>query len=169
MPLYMYRSVFRDQRFELTTRMIIRYGDSLVTTRGSCTAVFLTQFQAPMKAMFQVTDTRGYLIIGRGTVRKLGYIHFLKNIPPRLIQQPKMHTHLKAIRTRQEVANEKDQGLRCLRLHLVDGVVLINGKRHRLPILKEYVLQGQNDVFSGVGTLPGEENHIMLEKNYVPV
>ena len=28
--------------------------------------------------MFQVTDTRGYLILGRGILRKIGYLHFTK-------------------------------------------------------------------------------------------
>ena len=87
------------------------YGDTLVTTAGLFTAVLLTGYQVLLKPMFQVKDTKWYLINGRETVGKLGYIHFPKITPAKLIQQPKIHAHLKALRTktsRQKVANEKD-------------------------------------------------------------
>ena len=71
--------------------------------------------------------------------------------------------------SRQVVASEKDQGLRYLRVQLLDGVVLINGKKHRLPIMKEYVLKEYSDACSGVGALPGKEYQITLKKNYVSV
>ena len=139
--------------------MITGYGDSLVTTTGSCTAVLLTGCQVPRKAMFQVMDTRGYLIIGRETVRKLGYIHIPKITPSRLIQQPKMYAHMKAIKMKalkHRVISKEDQGLKCPRIQLLNGVMLIDGKRHSLPITKEYVLDQYGDVLSGVGTLPGK-------------
>ena len=113
-----------------------------------------------------------YQILGRETVRKIDYITFPKITPPRLTQQPKTHTHLNAKRTKtswQEAASEMDQGLRCLRVQLLNGAVLITGKKHRLPIMKEYILKEYSDVFSRVGTLPGEEYHIMLKMNYVPM
>ena len=69
---------------------ITMYGDTLVTATGLCTAVLLTRCQVLRKAIFQVIDTRGYLITGRETVRKPVYIHFVKITPPRLAQQPKM-------------------------------------------------------------------------------
>ena len=50
---------FRDGRPELPKVIITRYGDSLVANTGSCTAILLSGCQAPRKAMFQVTDTRG--------------------------------------------------------------------------------------------------------------
>ena len=31
----------------------------------------------------------------------------------------------------------------------------LNGKVHRLPITKEYILKEYSDVFKGIGTLPG--------------
>ena len=114
--LYIYRSIFGDQTPELPIRMITTYGDSMVTTAGLCKAVLLTWCQVPRKAMFQVMDTSGYLIIGRETARKLGYIHIPNITQPKLIQWPKVHVHLKAISMktpRQETPNHKDQGLRC--------------------------------------------------------
>ena len=152
MSLCIYTSIFRDQRPELPMMIITGYGDSLVANTGSCTAVLLTGCHVLRKAIFQVVDTRGYLILGRETVRKIGYMHFLMFTHLRLTQQPKVHTHLKAVRMktlRHEVATD--------------------GKKHRLPIMKEYVLKGYSDVFSGVGTLSGKEYHIILKKNYVLV
>ena len=152
--------------------IITGYGNSPVATTRLCKAVLLTGYQAPRKTVFQVMDTRGYLIFGREMVSKIGYIHFPKITPTKLTQLSKTHAHLKAIKRKtsmQEATSANDQGLRYLRVQLSDGVVLINGKKHRLPIMKEYVLKEYNDVFSGVETLPGKEYHIMLKKNYLPV
>ena len=172
MPLYIYRSIFRDMRPEPPMMTISGYGESLVANTGLCTAVFITGYQAPRKAVFQVTDTIGYLILGKETVRKIGYIPFLKITQAKLTQQSKTPAHLKAIKakmSRQEAASEKHQTLRCLRVQLLYGAVLINGKRHTLPIMKEYALKEYNDVFSGVGTLSRNEYHITLKENYVLV
>ena len=51
---------------------------------------------------------------------------------------------------------------------LLNGVVLIHGKKHRLPIMKEYILKEYSDVFSRVGTFPGKEYHITPKKTYIP-
>ena len=119
--------------------ILTRYGYSQVANTGSCTAVLLTACQVLRKALFQVMDTRGYLILGREMVRKRWYIHFPKITPLRLTQEQKMQANLKAIRIntlRQEAASEKNQGLRHLRVQLLNGVVLVNGKKHRLPITR---------------------------------
>ena len=86
-------------------------------------------------------------------------------------QQPKKLTHLKTIKMkplRNKVANKKGQDLKCPRIQLPNGAVLINRKRHRLPLTKEYILEEYHNVFSTVGTLPGKEYHITL-KDYIPV
>ena len=54
------------------------------------------------------------------------------------------------------------QDLRHPYVQLLDVTVLINGKKHKLPITKEYVLK-YNDIFSGIGTLLGDEYHIKLK------
>ena len=61
------------------------------------------------------------------------------------------------------------QDLRHPHIQLLDGTLLIHGKKHNLPITKEYILKGYNDVFSGIGTLPGYGYHIRLMKDYEPV
>ena len=108
-PLYIYRSIFRNQRPEPPMIIITGYGDSLVANMGCCIAVLLTGCQVLRKAMFQVMDIRGFLILGAKMTRNIGYIHFQKITPLRLTQHPKMHAHLKAVRmktSRQEVASE---------------------------------------------------------------
>ena len=45
----------------------------------------------------------------------------------------------------------------------------LNGKVHRLPITKEYMLKEYSDVFKGIGTLPGGPYHIRLKEQYKPV
>ena len=61
------------------------------------------------------------------------------------------------------------QDLRHPNIQLLDGAVLINGKKHSLPITKEYILKECNDVFSGIGTLTGDEYCSKLKKDYEPV
>ena len=41
-----------------------------------------------------------------------------------------------------------------------------NGKVHKLPITKDYILKKYSDVFKGVGTLPGGPYHIRLKEQY---
>ena len=45
----------------------------------------------------------------------------------------------------------------------------LNGKVHRLPITKDYILKEYSDVFKGVGTLPGGPYHIRPKEQYKPV
>ena len=45
----------------------------------------------------------------------------------------------------------------------------LNGKVHKLPITKGYMLKEYSNIFKGVGTLPGGPYHIRLKENYRPV
>ena len=45
----------------------------------------------------------------------------------------------------------------------------LNGKTHKLPITKDYMLKEYSDVFKGIGTLPGGPYHIRLKEQYRPV
>ena len=47
--------------------------------------------------------------------------------------------------------------------------IKLNGKVHKLPITKDYILKEYSDVFKGVGTLPGGPYHIRLKEKYRPV
>ena len=50
-----------------------------------------------------------------------------------------------------------------------ENSIELNGKVHKLPITREYMLKEYNDVFKGVGTLPAGPYHIRLKENYRPV
>ena len=50
-----------------------------------------------------------------------------------------------------------------------ENSIELNGKVHKLPITKEYMLKEYSDVFKGIGTLPGGPYHIRLKENYRPV
>ena len=45
-------------------------------------------------------------------------------------------------------------------------VIELNGKVHKLPITKDYMLREYSDVFKGIGTLPGGPYHIRLKEQY---
>ena len=47
--------------------------------------------------------------------------------------------------------------------------IQLNGRTRKLPITKEYILKEYNDIFKGVGTLPGGPYHIRLKEQYRPV
>ena len=47
--------------------------------------------------------------------------------------------------------------------------IQLNGKTHKLPITKEYILKEYHDVFKGVSTLPDGQYHIRLKEQYRPV
>ena len=42
----------------------------------------------------------------------------------------------------------------------------LNGKVHKLPITKDYMLREYSDIFKGIGTLPGGPYHIRLKEQY---
>ena len=45
----------------------------------------------------------------------------------------------------------------------------LNGKTHKHPITKDYMLKEYSDIFKGVGILPGGPYHIRLKEQYKPV
>ena len=52
---------------------------------------------------------------------------------------------------------------------VLDDAVILKGKRHSLPITKEYVLSEFWDLFEGIGKLPGGKYHIQLKPDAQPV
>ena len=122
--------------------------------------------------MFQITDTKGYLIFGIERAQQIGYKHFPRITSPKVTLPLKTHAHLKAITAK--VPKQKEMGSTCQDLRhpnvqLPDGAALINWKKCSLPIIKEYILKEYNDVFNAIGTLPGDEYYIKLKKDHEPV
>ena len=109
----------------------------------------------------QVTDTRGYLISGRKTARQVGHIAFPEVTLPSLTSTPQIHTSVDALRPDYSKVNKPT----C---ELLDDAVILNGKRHCLPLTKEYVLSGFRDIFEGKGKLPGGKYHIQFKPDAQP-
>lgn len=83
MPLYLHKSLFGDKSLTPTSVQIFEYGESPVANLGACTiALHTVDRQQPQMATCQVTNTRGYFILGRETAQQVGYIAFLEVTPP---------------------------------------------------------------------------------------
>ena len=77
MPLYLHKSLFGDKSLTPTSVQIFGYGESPVANLGACSiAIHPGDRQQPQMATCQVTDTRGYLILGRETAQQVGYLAF---------------------------------------------------------------------------------------------
>ena len=113
-------------------------------------------------ATCQVTETRGYLILGRTTAQQIGYIDFPVVTPPALTRVPQVHTSVNALRPNLDEVKTPI----C---EMTNDAVILNGKRHCVPITKEYVLPEFKDVFEGIGKLPGGKYHIELKPDAQPV
>ena len=157
MPLYLHKSLFGDKSLTPTSVQIFGYGESSVANLGACTiAIHTGDIQQPQMATCQVTDTRGYLILGRETTQQVGYIAFPEVAPPSLTSTPQIQTSVNALRPDSSKVNEPI----C---EVLDDAVILNGKRHCLPITKEYVLSKFRDIFEDIGKLPGGKYHIQLK------
>lgn len=98
MPLYLHKSLFGDKSLTPTSVQIFGYGESPVANLGACTiAIHTGDRQLPQMATCQVTDTRGYLILGRETAQQVGYIAFPEVTPPSLTSTPQIHTSVNTL------------------------------------------------------------------------
>ena len=141
---------------------IFGYGETPIANLGACTiAIHIGDRQQPQMATRQVTDTRGYLIPGRKTARQVGHIAFPEVTLPSLTSTPQIHTSVDALRPDYSKVNKPT----C---ELLDDAVILNGKRHCLPLTKEYVLSGFRDIFEGKGKLPGGKYHIQFKPDAQP-
>ena len=163
MPLYLYISLIGDKSLTPTSLQMFGYGESLVPSVGACTIVIHTgDRQQPQIATCQVTDTRGYLILGRESAQQVGYIAFPEVTKPSLTSTPQIHTSVNALRLDSKKVTKPTS-------ELLDDATILNGNRHCLPITKEYVLSKFKDIFEGIGKLPGGKYHIQLKPDAQPV
>ena len=82
--------------------------------------------------------------------------------PPALTCVPQVHTSVNALRPNLDEVKTPI----C---EMTNNAVILNGKRHCLPITKEYVLSEFKGVFKGIGKLPGRKYHIELKPDAQPV
>ena len=138
--------------------------------------------------IFEVTNMTGPMILGRIQAKAMGYVQFpqiwqphaLTTSPhtsrnlctsrtpaPKTSLQPQVPLH-KTTPTEITKAKQAQQTMEPVLPHIkwnTDSIQL-NGKTHKLPITKEYILKEYNDVFKEVGTLPGSPYHIRLKEQY---
>ena len=97
-------------------------------------------------------------------------VHSISNNNPRDATN-RMHTHthqpMRATHMKQVRQNSTVPVVPQIKWNK-DSIEL-NGKVHKLPIMKEFMLREYSDVFKGVRTLPGGPYHIRLKENYKPV
>ena len=163
MPLYLHISLIGDKSLTPTSLQMFGYGESLVPSVRACTITIHTgDRQQPKLATCQVTDTRGYLILGRESAQQVGYIAFPEVTTPSLTSTPQFHTSVNALRPDSKKVTKPTS-------ELLDDATILNGNRHCLPITKEYVLSQFKDIFEGIGKLPGGKYHIQLKPDVQPV
>ena len=158
MPLYM----FGDKELMPTSVQTFGYGESPIANLGACTITIHTSNKQSQMATSQVTDTRGYLILGRTTAQQIGYIDFPVVTPPASTRVSQVHTSVNALRPNLDE-------VKMPTCEIMNDAVILNGKRHCLPITKEYVLSEFKDVFEGIGKLPGRKYHTELKSDAQPV
>ena len=172
MPLYIYKHIFKNREMDPPGMNIFGYGGNPIKTLGSC---LIKVHTAKKKRLIQcqITDTKGYLILGRDTAEDIGYVQFPKIPAPNLQEPPIVHTEVKSL---QKDAKPISSGNKRSADHIeipaysIDqNSVLINGNKHTLPLTEEYIHKAFADVFEGIGTLPGGAYHITLKKDAVPV
>ena len=144
--------------------------------------------------VFEVTNMPGPIILGRIQAKAMGYVQFPQIRRPHALTafqhtsrnlcthrtptakttktafQPQVSLHKttpKVITKAKQAQQTTEPVLPQIKWN-TDSIQL-NGKTHKLPITKEYILKEYNDVFKGVGTLPGGPYHIRLKEQYRPV
>ena len=157
---------------------------------GSC-VLYLHIDNKVFPTVFEVTNTPGPMILGRIQAKAMGYVQFPQIRQPHASNmfrytsrnlcvhktpttkttktafQPQVSLHKT---TSKEVTKTKQaqQTTEPVLPHIkwnTDSIQL-NGKTRKLLITKDYILKEYNDVFKGIGTLPGSPYHIRLKEEY---
>ena len=138
------------------------------------------------------------IILGRTQAKAMGYVKFpqiqhphtfttcsttLKRICTDKIHMPETANDFPPTNSTGQVCEHKSESTRTTQVKQpkqseeprmpkikwnTDSIEL-NGKVHRLPITKDYILREYNDIFKGIVTLPGGPYHIRLKEKYRPV
>ena len=166
------------------------YGGQSVHSLGSC-VLHLHIDNKVFPTVFEVTNMTGPIILSRIQAKAMGYIQFPQmrqpqaltafpdtsrklctygTLRPQTTQRLQVSLH-QTKPTEITKVKQAQQTTEPVIPHIkwnTDSIQL-NGKTHRLPITKEYILKEYSDVFKGVGTLPGGPYHITLKEQYRPV
>ena len=155
------------------------YGGQSVHSLGSC-VLHLHIDNKVFPTIFEVTNMPGPMILGRVQAKAMGYVQFPQIRQPHTLnafehtstkwcahKTPTTKTAETAPRAQVSVHKTTQKEItKTKQTHQTTEPVLpdikwgsdyiqLNGKTHQLPITKDYILKEYNDVFKGVGTLPG--------------
>ena len=169
------------------------YGGQSVHSLGSC-VLHLHIDNKVFPTVFEVTNTPGPMILGRVQAKAMGYVQFPQIRQPHTLNafehtstkwcahktpnskttETAPHTQVSVHKTTPKEITKAKQTQQTTEPVLPDikwgsDYIQLNGKTHQLPITKDYILKEYNDVFKGVGTLPGGPYHIRLKEEYRPV
>ena len=165
-PLYLYQETFGELPMDPPTVTIKAYGDHPVSTIGS-KVLKLYIGKKTINRCFQICNVRKHPIIGRELAEEMGYISF----PP--VRTPVIANSAHAVvRNVNKLCSSNERKASQVKKPVIEdeGInhVIIDGKRHALPLTKDYVLQEFQDVFNGMGELPGGEYEIKMKPNSEP-
>lgn len=166
-PLYLYRKIFGAAPLEPPSVVIKAFGDQPVRNLG-CKVLFLHIGKQILQKKFQVCDVRKNPIIGRDLSAEMGYITFPPITEPHLSSRPTIQK-IYTISTKAETTENTTDVKRPVVQKQTKNQVTIDGCRHNLPITKDYILKEFNDVFTGMGDLPGGEYNIKMKPFAEPV
>ena len=134
---------------------------------GSC--VLHLHIDKVFPTIFEVTNMKGPMILSRVQAKAMGYVQFPQiRRPHALTTFTDASRNLCIPRTPTPKTKQTQQTTEPVLPHIkwnTDSIQL-NGKTHKLPITKEYILKEYHDIFKGVGTLPGGPYHIRLKEQY---
>lgn len=159
LPGYIHRSIFGDAPPEHSNARIRAYGNVPVKVIGRCFLDIHTADKSTTRARFEVTEHRGHPIIGRSTSKAIGYVEYPQVSDPALEDEPiELHVkNLSHLIKHPKITQRSSKS------------VTIEGIAHPLPLTKTYIEQQFQDIFDGLGELPGGEHHLKLKPNAVPV
>ena len=112
-----------------TPVQIFGYGESPTANLGACTITIHTSNKQAQMATCQVTDTRGYLILGRTTAQQVGYIGFAVVTPPAFTCVPQVHTRVNALHPNLDEVKSPT----C---EVMNDAVILNGERETVYLLQ---------------------------------
>ena len=183
MPLYKVKALYGNIQLSPPNYNITAYNDKIVPNLGSFTQHVHTR-KGVKVLQTEVTDTTGYLILGREHALELNYVQFPDVEPPR-VNSKQERTYQEAavgVKALKETKDPRSATQLSPPSELqIDPVpvtahrpskdrLVIGNKAYKLPTTKEYLLKEFADVFAaGVGALPGPEYHIELKDDYIPV
>jgi transposase InsO family protein len=162
-PQYLFKQICGETPMEAATVEMRAYGDFLIPVIGSVQMIIHTS-EGEVTERLQITKQKKHLILGRELSEKINYVSFPPITPPVLDQEPqKLQVH--------QVKQKEDIEVKVpeVKFNPEKKEVTVEGQTWKLPITKEQIQEDFQDVFKGLGTLPGGPYQLKLKPGVEPV